>query len=152
MGLVDQVGLQIEQNLIVSEIAVFWQEENRLIGLNLILLIIMNFNHTLANKVHFLKVALIVDEDFVWGEDPAVQLNDQLIDEASFAPIEKVVERPLELSEAVDVEDDLCLQLGWNLSVEVEFFDDQVEVIQEGLLNIIPDVVVELGLDVVWLV
>jgi hypothetical protein len=46
----------------------------------------------------------------------------------------------------------LSLHLGSEVLVELELFDDQVEVVHESLFDVFPDVVVESGLDMVWFV
>ena len=44
------------------------------------------------------------------------------------------------------------MQLWGNLLIENEFLNDKVEVIHEGLLNILSDIVIESRLNVEWLV
>lgn len=48
--------------------------------------------------------------------------------------------------------DELSLHLWCDLLVENELFNDQVEIIHEGLLYVLSDIVIESWLDVEWLV
>lgn len=42
----------------------------------------------------------------------------------------------------------LCLHLRCDLLVKWELFNDEIEIVEEGLLNIFTDITVESGLDV----
>lgn len=63
-----------------------------------------------------------------------------------------MVERLLKISEHSGVLNQFRLHLGCDLLEEWELFDNQVEIIQEGLLNVLSNIVIESGLNVEWLV
>ena len=100
----------------------------------------------MPDEKHLLDVTLVADDDLVLLEDAAEHVDDELVGEAALTLVEEVVEGALELLEDASVLDEVSLHLGSDLLVEVEFLDDQVEIIQEGLLDILPDIVVECGL------
>ena len=58
-----------------------------------------------------------------------------------------MVERLFELLEYSRVLNQISLHFGRDLLVELELFDNQVEVIKESLLNVFSDVVVQSWLD-----
>lgn len=106
----------------------------------------------MSNEVHLLHIRLVIEHDLARGHDSAEHGDDQLIDKASLAVVKEVVERLFELHEDSGVLDHISLHLRGELVVEWELFDHKVEIVQESLLNISPDVVVECWLDVVWLI
>ena len=149
-----EVGFQFAEDLIVAEVGVLWQVQDRLAGLTLIILIVEDLNNALPDEEHLLDVALVADDDLVLLEDAAEHVDDEFVGEAALTLVEEVVEGALELLEDAGVLDEVSLHLGSDLLVEVEFLNDEVEIIQEGLLDILPDIVVECGLYVerlIWL-
>lgn len=63
-----------------------------------------------------------------------------------------MVERALKFFEDSGILDQVGLHLWGDLLVELELFDDQVEIIEEGLFDILSDIVVESWLDMERLV
>ena len=149
-----QVRLELAQDLVVAEVGVLGQVQDGLglIRADLVVVVVEHLNDALADEEHFLDVALVADHDLVLLEDPAEHVDDELVGEAALALVEEVVEGALELLEDPGILDEVRLHLGRDLLVEVELLDDQVEIVQEGLLDVLPDVVVECGLDVERLV
>jgi hypothetical protein len=80
--------------------------------------------------------------------DTAEKVDDEFVDEATLAFIKEVVERLLEVLEDARVLYQIRLHLGRDLMIEIELFDDQVEIVQEGLLDVLADVIVQRRLDV----
>jgi hypothetical protein len=106
----------------------------------------------LPNEEHLLDVALVANNWPVLLEDTTEHVDDKFVGEATFALVKEVVERSLEFLEDSRVLDEVRLHFWRDLLVEIELFDYQVEVVQEGLLDVPPDIVVERGLDMEWLV
>jgi len=51
----------------------------------------------LPDEIHLLHIALVADDGLSRLVDPAVEIDDQLIDKSSLALLKKVVKAPLEL-------------------------------------------------------
>ena len=92
------------------------------------------------------------DHNLVKFVDSAIHRNDQFVGETSLAIVEEMVERTLKLLEYLRILDQFCLHLWSNLLVEWELFDDEIEIVEEGLLHVFSNVVVKSWLNVVWLV
>jgi len=97
----------------------------------------------LSDEIHLLHIALVGNNDFTRSIDSAVHGDDQLVGEASLAFFEKVVERSFELFEHPGVLNEVSLHLRSDLLVELELFDDKVEIVQESLFNILSNIVVK---------
>lgn len=140
--------------MVVTEVGVLWQIKDGLVlkPFTLISFIIVHFNESLPNEIHFLDIALIADHHFAWSGNPAVHLDDQFVGEAALALLKEVIKRSLELFEHPGVLDEVSLHLGSDLLIELEFFNDKIEIIEEGLLNILSNIIVKRWLDVEWLV
>ena len=151
-GLEDDVRLQVVQDLVVAEVAVLRQVQNGSLLLELIVLVVVDLDQPLSDEVHFLDIALVANHTFTRCRDAAVHLNDEFVGEASLTLFKEVVEGPLKLLEHSSVLDQVRLHLWSDLLVELELLDDQVEVVQEGLLDVFSDVVVQGWLDVEWFV
>jgi len=123
------VRLKIVQNLVVTEVWELGQVQNGLLLLNLIIFVVVHLNQTLSDEVHFLDVTLVADDSLSRRVDPAVHRDDKLIGETSFAFLEEMIERSFELFEHTRVLDQVCLHFWSNLLVELELFDNEVEVI-----------------------
>ena len=151
-GLEDDVRLQVVQDLVVSEVAVLRQIQNRSLLLELIVLVVVDLDQALSDEVHFLDIALVANDTFPRCRDAAVHLNDEFVREPSLTLFKEVVEGPLKLLEHPSVLNQVRLHLRSDLLVELELLDDQVKVVQEGLLDVFSDVVVQGWLDVEWFV
>ena len=151
-GLEQNVGLEIVQDLVVSEVGVFWKVKDWLLLIDFIILVVVNLDETLSDEVHFLDVGFVGDYSLTRGVNSAVHADDELVGKASLALLEEMVERALEFFEDSSVLDQIGLHLRSDLLIELELLNDQVEIIKEGLLDILSDIVVESGLNVEWLV
>ena len=63
-----------------------------------------------------------------------------------------MVERSFEFFEDSSVLDEVSLHLWCDLVIEWELFNDEIEIVKEGLLDVDSDVVVQGWLNVEWLV
>lgn len=138
--------------MVVSEVRELWQVEDWLLLLNLIVVVVVDLDNSLSDEIHFLDITLVTDDGLTWGVESAEHVDDELVSETSLAFIEEVVERLLELLENSRVLDKLSLHLGGDLLVENKLFNNQVEIVHEGLFNVLSDIVIESWLDVEWLV
>ena len=146
------VGLQLLQNLVVSEIGEFREIEDWLFLLDFIIVVVIHLDDTLSNEVHFLDITLVTDDSLAWSVKSAEHVDDQLVGKSSLTLIEEMVEGLLELLENSSVLDEFSLHLWSNLLVEDKLLNDQVEIIHEGLLDILSDVIIESWLNMEWLV
>ena len=152
-GSENDVGLQVEEDLVVTEVTEFRKIEDWLFILAFFAaLISIELNNTLSDEEKLLNITLVADDSLSWSIDSAVHVNDELVGETSLALIEEMVERLLEFLEDSGVLNQVGLHLWCDLLIELEFFNDQVEIVHEGLLDILSDIVVESWLDVEWLV
>lgn len=104
------------------------------------------------DEIHFFDARLVGDDRLSRLINPAIQIDDQLVDEPPLALLEKVREGPLELLELESLQDELGLHSRGHELVELELLDDQVIIVQKGLVDVVFDVVVEVWLDVEWFV
>ena len=147
------VGLQVVEDLVVTEITELWQVKNRLFVLAIFAALVgVKFHNTLSDEEELLNIALVADDSLAGSIDSAVHVDNELVGETSLALIEKVVERLLELLEHSSILNQVSLHLWRNLLIELEFFDDQVEIIHESLLDVLSDIVVKSWLDMERLV
>jgi hypothetical protein len=151
-GLDHDVGLELLEDLIVSEVRELWKIEDWLFLLDFIIVVVIHLNNTLSNEVHFLDIALVTDDSLAWGIESAEHVNDQLVGKTSLALIEEMVERFFEFLENSRVLDKFSLHLWGNLLIENKLLNDQVEIIHEGLLNVLSDIIIESWLNMEWLV
>jgi len=151
-GLEHDVGLEVRQNLVVTEVGELRQVEDWLFFLVLVIFIVEDFNQTLSDEVHFLDIALVRNDNFTRSVNSAVHSNDQLISEASLAFFEEVVEGSFEFLKDSSVLDEVGLHFWSDLLIELELFNNQVEIVEEGLLYVLSDIIVQGRLDMEWLV
>ena len=138
--------------MVVSEVRELWQVENWLLFLDLIVVVVVDLNNSLSDEIHLLDITLVTNDSLTGSVESAEHVDDQLVGETSLAFVEEMVERLFEFLENSSVLDQLGLHLWSDLLVENKLFNDQVEVIHEGLLNVLSDIVIEGWLDVEWLV
>ena len=152
-GSENNVRLQVVENLIVTEITELWQVKNGLFVLAIFAALVgVKFHNTLSDEEELLDVALVADDSLAGSIDSAVHVDDELVGEASLALIEKVVEGLFEFLEHSGILNQVSLHLWRDLLIELEFFNDQVEIIHESLFDVLSDVVVKSWLDMEWLV
>jgi len=152
-GSENNVRLQVVENLIVTEITELWQVKNGLFVLAIFAALVgVKFHNTLSDEEELLDVALVADDSLAGSIDSAVHVDNELVGEASLALIEKVVEGLFEFLEHSGILNQVSLHLWRDLLIELEFFNDQVEIIHEGLFDVLSDVVVKSWLDMEWLV
>lgn len=138
--------------MIVSKVRESREIQDRLFLSQLIVFVVKYLNLASLNEIHLLNTTLVADDSLCWLINPAVKVNDKLIDESSLTLFEKVVEAPLELLELGCLNDELCLHLGRHPLVKLEFLDNQIVVIEECLIDVVFDIVVKVWLDVERLV
>lgn len=152
-GSENDVRLQVVENLIVTEITELWQVKNGLFVLAIFAALVgVKFHNTLSDEEELLDVALVADDSLAGSIDSAVHVDNELVGEASLALIEKVVEGLFEFLEHSGILNQVSLHLWRDLLIELEFFNDQVEIIHESLFDVLSDVVVKSWLDMEWLV
>jgi len=105
-------------------------------------LVVENLDDTLSNKKHFLNWAFVTDDHTILLKDPTEHRDDELVCETALTLIKEMIEGAFELLEYSGALNQLCLHLGGDLLVEGELFDDEVEIIEEGLLYVFTDVTV----------
>ena len=74
--------------------------------------------------------------------DSTVKIDDNLVDKSSLTFFEEMVEWFFKLMENSSVLDKFWLHFWCNLLIEVEFFNNQVEIKQKRLFNVFSDIVV----------
>lgn len=119
----DDVAFQAKQNLVVTEVGILGQVENWLLLLLLVILVIVNFYKSLANEVHLLHITLVANHNLARSLNTAEHLDNQFVCESSFAFFEEMVEASFKFLENSSVLNEICLHLGSDLLVELEFFD-----------------------------
>ena len=118
------VGLELIENLVVTEVGVLWQvKDGLLLGL-LIVFVIENLDESLSDEVHLFDVTLVADDSLAWGVDSAVHVDDQLICETSLALLKEVIEGSLELLEDSSILNQISLHFWSDLLVELELLND----------------------------
>ena len=147
-GLKHNVRLQIVQNLVVSEVRESWKIQDGLLFSQLVILVVEDLHLACLDKVHLFDARLVRNYCLSWLVNPTVQVDDQLVDETSLALFEKVRERPLEFLKLESLKDKLGLHPRGHELVELELLDNQVVIVQKGLVDVVFDVVVEVWLDV----
>jgi len=146
------VGLQIVKDLVVTKVAKLRQVKDGLLLVQLVVLVVVHFDETLADEVHFLHITLVADNTLSRRRNTTVHLNDKLVGEAALALLEEVIEGSLEFFEDSGVLNQISLHLGCDLLVELELLDDQVEIVEEGLLDVLSDIVIQRWLNMERLV
>ena len=111
-------------------------------------LLVVEHGTALADEVHFVKLLTVVYNDFARLVNPAVHAHDELVLEADVRVQEEVVEVQFEILEQRLT--DLVLDAGGQLVVELELLDDQVVVVDKGILNEHLDRVVQVVRDLLF--
>ncbi len=104
----------------------------------------------LLYKEHLMKLLLVSHNLLVGWIYPRIHINYQLIGESLVAEVKEMFEFLLKVHE--DDVHDLGLHLGRQLLVELELLDDHVEIIEQGILDVAPYLLVEGWRDVEGLV
>lgn len=138
----NEVRLEVVEDLVVAEVRVFWQVEDWGVFGDFVVFIVVNFNQALPDKVHLLDITLETNYSLSWCIDSAIHANNELISESPFALFEEMVETSLKLFKNSCVLNKIGLHFWCNLLVELKLLDDQVEIVQEGLLDVLSDVIV----------
>ena len=76
------------------------------------------------DEVHFLDATFVAYHGLARLIDPAVKIDNELIDEASFTFFKEVAEAFLKLFELRSLQDELCLHLRRDLLEELKLFND----------------------------
>jgi len=104
------------------------------------------------DKVHFLNTTLVTNDSLAWVLNSAVQSDDELINKALLTLFKEMVEVFLKLFELVCRQYQLSLHLWRDLLEERKFFNNEVVVIQECLVDVLLNVVVKIRLNMEWFV
>ena len=88
----NDVGLQVVENLVVSEVRELGQIKNWLFFLLFIVLVVIDLNESLSDEVHLFHVTFVADNCLSWRINPAIHRNNKLIGKSSLALFEKVIE------------------------------------------------------------
>ena len=151
-SLEDKVALQVVQDLVITEIGVSWKVEDWFFLSLLIVLVVEYFDLASFDKVHLLDTALVTDDSFSRLVDPTVQVDNQLVNEPSLAFFKEVTKAFLELLELRCLHDELSLHLGCDLLEELELLNYQVVIVEEGLVDIILNIIIQIRLNMKRLV
>jgi len=138
--------------LIITEVRIFRQVKNWLLFVDFVVFIVENFNQTLSNEIHFFNVTSITNNCLAWSIDSAIHTDDKLIGKSSFALFEEMVEGLFEFFEDSGVLNQVSLHLWGDLLIELELFNNQVEIIEESLFDVLSDIVVQSWLNMEWFV
>ena len=111
-----------------------------------------DLNDTLSDEIHLLDITLVADDSLTWCVQPAVHAYNQFIGETSLTFIKEMVESFLKLSEYSGTLNQVSLHFWCHLLVELEFFNNQVEIEVKGLLNVLSDIIVQSWLNMEWFV
>ena len=106
----------------------------------------------MTNEIHFFDITFVTNDALSRCRNTAVHLNNELICEATLALLKEMIEGSLELFEDSGVLNQIGLHLWRDLLVELELLDNQIEIVKEGLLDVLSDIVVKGWLDVERLV
>ena len=151
-GLEQDVGLEVVQDLVVAEVRVLWKVEDGFLLFDFVILVVVDLNESLSDEVHLLDVGFVGDDGLARCVDTAVHADDELVGESSLALLEEMVEGSFKLLEDSGVLNKISLHLWGDLLIELEFLDDEVEIVEESLLDVLSDVVVERRLNMEGLV
>jgi hypothetical protein len=91
-GLDDNIGLQLLEDLVVSEVRELWQVEDWLLLLDLIVVIVVDLYDSLSDEIHLLDVTLVTNDGLSRGIESTEHVDDELVGETSLAFVEEVVE------------------------------------------------------------
>jgi hypothetical protein len=138
--------------LVITEVRIFRQVKNWLLFVDFVVFIVENFNQSLSNEIHFFNVTSITNNSLAWSIDSAIHTDDKLIGKSSFALFEEMVEGLFEFFEDSGVLNQVSLHLWGDLLIELELFNNQVEIIEESLFDVLSDIVVQSWLNMEWLV
>jgi hypothetical protein len=141
----NDVGLQIVYDLIIAKDRELWQE-HKICDLELII----HGNCTFLDEVELAELLSIRDYSGIRLVYPSKHVYDKFINETTLAVLKEVPELCLEILENCTY--DLCLHFWWDLLVEIEFFNNQIEIVQEGIMNELFNVTIQIRRDIVGLV
>lgn len=98
-GLEQNVGLEVVQDLVVSEIGVLWKVKDGLFLVDLIILVVINLDESLSDEVHLLDIGFVRNDSLTRCVNSAIHTNNKLIGESSLALLKEMVERSLKFFE-----------------------------------------------------
>jgi len=114
------------------------------------LVLVVHGNFSFLDKVNLPEFLSIIDDCCVRFVYSCKHINNQLIYEASFTVFEEMSKLQLKFLENSAY--NLGLHLGRDLLVEIEFFNNKVEIMQKGVVHELLNVTVQVGWNVVWFV
>ena len=130
------------EDLIIAKDRIFRQIKNRFVVNDFIILIIINFYHTLSGEVKFFDMLVVTDDFIPLRKNSSIARDDQLICKSSLTLFKEVVKVSFEFSKHPCVLDDFSLHLRSKLLIEVKFFSNSIEIKHESLLGISSYVIV----------
>jgi hypothetical protein len=138
--------------LIIAEVAVFWKVEDGLFFIDFVIFIVEHLNDALSDKVHLLNITFVANYSFVRRSDTTIHIDDKFISEAALTLFEEVTELSLKVPEESSALYQISLHLRSDLLVELEFLNNEIEIVIESLLDILSDIIVQSRIDVVRLI
>ena len=138
--------------MIVSEIRESRKIEDGLLLSKLIILVVEDLNLTGFDEIHLFNATLVTNNGFARLVDPAIKTDNEFVNETSFTLFEEMVEVSLESLELSSLGNQLGLHLWCHLLIEWELLNHQIIIVKEGLVDVVLDIVVEIGLNMERLV
>lgn len=104
------------------------------------------------DEVHLFDTTLVTNDGFARLVDPAIKTDNKFVNKTSLTLFEEMVEISLEPLKLSSLGNQLSLHLRSHLLIEWELLDYEVVIVKEGLIDVVLDIVVEIGLNMERLV
>ena len=105
---------------------------------------------SLLNEVYLAEFLPVGYNSCVWFVNPSEHVYNKLINESSLAVFKEVSELQLEIFKYGT--NYLSLHLGRYLLIEIEFLNNEVKIVQKGIVNELLNVTIQIRWDIVGLV
>ena len=151
-GLENKITLEVVEDLVVSEVGECGKIENGFLLSQFVIFVVEHLDLARFDEVHLFDATLVADNGFTGLVNSAVKTDDEFVDESPLTLFEEMVEVSLEPLELSSLGNQLSLHLGCHLLIEGELFDDEVVIVEEGLVDVVFDVVVQIWLNMERLV
>ena len=129
------VRLQIANDLIVTEYRV-WRQKHEVLDQELV----EHRDCTFLDEVDLTEFLTIVYYSKIRLINSCKHIDDQFVEETSFTVFKEMLEVQLKVLE--NSIHNLSLHLWWNLLIEVEFFNNKVEIIHKCIMHVLLDITV----------
>jgi len=133
--------------VIVTEIAVFWQVQDRFFFYNLIIFIVKYYNLPFSDKVNLLDLWILADDCSAGWVKAAIHIYNHFVYETTLTILEEMREIFLKLIQLLISLNEIRLKFGSKLLIEYEFFNYYIEIIVLSLFNISSNIIVKNGSD-----